>query len=298
MRPPPYPTQAQQLRQKSAELQVQRLLQEEFGSNQVDAYVLDARELSGIWVNLQRSRGNSEAEIASNFNDVTGFALDQIRNHTSTAMSAVVLAKLGTDMHRSGNIFGTYRLIQRSGKSLIVFSGWPGLRRHLNAPVYGLTHPKVVKMGVGQAAAGSMLRSGVMFTFILSPTIRTIEWLFIDEKSTLEQVFARVSTDIVKGLISATAGYFAGAAITSIGVAATGAVIAIAPLGLAIGVAIVVGLGLDALDNRYGITERLSLALAQRFDEWKQASNQVRRESQHYFGNPRGQMEFMQRFLR
>ena len=289
----------EQLRKKrQEELQVQRLLLGEWGSNQVDAYVLNDRELSGIWVNLQKASGKSEAEIASNYHDLTGFALDQIRNHTSTVMSAAVLAKLGADMHRSGNMFGTYRLIQRSGKALIVFSGWPGLRRHLNAPVYGLTHPKVVKMGVGKAAAGSMLRSGVMFTFILSPTIRTIEWLFVDEKATLEQVFARVSTDIVKGLISAAAGYFAGAAITAIGIATTGAIVAIAPLGLAIGVAIVVGLGLDALDNRYGITEKLSLALAQHFDEWKQTSVKVRRESQHYFGTPRGQMEFIQRFLR
>lgn len=297
MQKTPYPTPAG-LRQRNAELHLQRRLQEEFGHNQVDAYVLNAQEFTGIWVNLNKRHGQSDEKISNKFYDLTGVALDVIRNHTSSVLSALVLANLGADMQRSGNLLGTYRIIHRSGSKLIVFSGWPGLRRHLNAPVYGLTHPKVIKMGVGQAAAGTMLRSGVMFTFILSPTIRTFEWLFVDEKATLELVFARISTDIVKGLISAVAGYYAGLASVALGMAIAGSVIAIVPLGFAIGVAIIVGLGLDSFDSSNGITEKLSLALAQNYDEWRQTKSRMQRDSQYFFGTTRGQMEFIQRFLR
>ena len=33
-----------------------------------------------------------------------------------------------------------------------------------------------------------MLKSGLLLTLIVSPVVRTIEWLFIDEKATLELV--------------------------------------------------------------------------------------------------------------
>lgn len=297
MQTTPYPTPAS-LRQRNADLHLQRRLQEEFGHNQVDAYVLNARELTGIWVNLNKSRGHSDDEISNKFHDLTGVTLDLIRNHTSSVTSAAVMAKLGADMQRSGNLLGTYRIIQRSGSKLIVFRGWPGLRRHLNAPVYGLTHPKVIKMGVGQAAAGTMLRSGIMFTFILSPTIRTIEWLFVDEKATLELVFARISTDIVKGLISAAAGYFLGTLAAKGLTVFAGSVIAVAPIGVAIAVAIFVGVGLDALDNRFNITNKLSAALTQQYELWKWSTQDAMRESQYFFGTTRGQIQFIQHFLR
>lgn len=258
---------------------------------------MNARELTGIWVNLQKGRNLSEDETSSLFEEVTGFALSMILDHTGTASSAIVLAKLGADMHRSGLIFGTYRIIQREGKQLIVLSGYAGLRRHLNAPVYGLSNPKVIRMGVGISAANAALKSGALLTLILSPAVRTAEWLFVDQKQTLESVWAHIATDIVKGFIAAGAAYFVGGVFPAVASMAGFAIAAVIPVGLGIIVAIAAGFALNAIDERYGISEKIAEALVESRKDWVIATERVSRDFHYYFDTPQGNLEFIRRFM-
>ena len=82
------------------------------------------------------------------FEELVGALPDAVVDYTSPALDSF-LTRLGAEISRSGNVIGSYRVIRREGKSLIVFSGHPGLRRHLTATVYGINHPKVITMGVG-----------------------------------------------------------------------------------------------------------------------------------------------------
>lgn len=252
-------------------------------------------ELAGIWVNTKRKSKRSEAEIEEEFEQLTGYTLEFIRDHGTNASSSVVLGKLAADMNRSGHIFTTYRVVQQGGQKFIIFRGKPGLRRYLNAPRYGMKNPKVMRMGVGRAALGAMARGSILFTVIASPLTRTIEWLFVDKQAGLESVLAGVSTDVMKAVIATGAGYFAG---SLVGVVAGTAVVAVAPLTASILVAVAVGYGLNQLDKNLGITASLADSIAEHRALWEQDLKKVRRDSSYFFGTVEGQLQFMQRFLR
>lgn len=227
------------------------------------------------------------------FEELVGALPDAVVDYTSPVLDSLVLTRLGAEMSRSGNVIGSYRVIRREGKSLIVFSGHPGLRRHLTATVYGINHPKVISMGVGQSAANAMLKSGLLLTLIISPVVRTIEWLFIDEKATFELVLARVSSDIIKAVIATGTGY----AVSAFVAAGTGAsVIAVAPIMAGIAIAVAVTLTLNEVDKTFGLTESLANSLADISKEWLLTTSQVRRDFGYYFGTSEGALEFMRRF--
>ncbi|WP_417520672.1 hypothetical protein [Marinobacter sp.] len=226
-----------------------------------------------------------------------------IRDHTGTVSSSIVLVKLGADMHRSGTLFATYRVILRQGKSYIVLSGYAGLRRYLTAPVYGVGNPKVIKMGIGQVAAKAALKSGAVLTLILSPAVRTLEWLFTDELKTMEAMLAHIATDIAKGLIAAGAAYFASGVLPAIAVSMGASVVAVIPVVAGIAVAIAAGKLLNLVDNKLGLTEKLVDALVQHKESWATAMKEnkrsvelVRRETNYYFGSTRGNLDFIRRF--
>lgn len=84
---------------------------------------------------------------------------------------------------------------------------------------------------------------------ILSPVVRTLEWLFVDQRKSLESVLAHISTDIVKGIVAAGAAYFVGGVLPAIVTAAGFSVAAIIPIGVGIAVAIATGLALGGLDD-------------------------------------------------
>ncbi|MGM0570558.1 hypothetical protein [Marinobacter sp.] len=279
------------------ERQLRTDLKEQLVSNRPDIHVLNARELTGVWVNIQKSKNVSEEDIAATFRELTEFSLDMVRDHTGTVSSAIVLSKLGADMHRSGSIFGTYKVIQKEGKHFIVLSGYAGLRKHLNAPVYGLSNPKVVRMGVGISAANAALKSGAALTLVLSPTIRTLEWLFVDQKKTLESVLAHIATDIVKGFVAAGAAYFIGGMLPAVASMAGFAITAVIPVGVGIAVAIAAGFALNELDERYQITEKLTEALVDCRKDWVIATEKVSRDLHYYFDTPQGNLEFIRRFM-
>lgn len=287
------PTQSDDLRTKAANVRLRNELVAEFGTAGVDVYVLTAPELTHLWLNLPSAATPDLSTKSQIFEDLVGETPDAVVNYSSAAVDSVVLAKLGREMKRSGNILGSYRVIQREGRRLIVFSGYAGLRHTLTAPLYRVGHPKVIQMGVGRAAANAALRGGVLVTLIVSPVVRTIEWLFIDEKATLELVLARISTDVVKGVLAAGAGYASSLFLATIsGVS----IVAVAPLAAGIGIALVVGYGLNSLDTRLGITERLAESLVATKEEWLVGTSQIRREFDYYFFTSEGALEFIRRF--
>ncbi|WP_217668989.1 hypothetical protein [Arsukibacterium indicum] len=235
-------------------------LETAFNENQHDIYVQDCRELVELWVAEQRSKGKSQQQIESSFEQITGVklieALEQAgrafgSNMISAATDSKMLVALAGEMKRSGSILGRYYIDTRGGKQYVIFKGRPGLRRILTGTRYLATNTKVMKIGVGGQALRASARGGFIVSVIFSVTLNSVDWVLNDEFRWTNWI-ANVSTDIVKAVISGAAGYAAGMYF-----AGSAATIAILPLGAAIVAGILVAGALYALDNHFGITKAI-----------------------------------------
>lgn len=259
-------------------------------THQATLFVHDAADLTALWKAGYQHQGLREESIARRYRHLTGYVLDKAPSHAATVSDSIVLVRLATDMARSGSIYNTYRIVQRPNGPVIVFKGQPHLRRVLNAPVYRLTNPKVIAMGVGKEALRSAARTGFRLTVIVSATTRTIEWLFL-EKGSFHSVIGSVSTDIAKALTVTGTGLVGGLIFAGGGVA-------VAPVALGLGVAVVTGSILDLLDDELKVTLRLTQALVEKHEDWKVSTEPARRQIRYYFGTTPGQVDFMRHFLR
>ena len=232
-----------------------------FKENQHDVYVQDCRELVELWVAEQRSKGKSQQQIESSFEQITGSKLSEAleqagrafgSNMISAASDSKMLVALAGEMKRSGSILGRYYVDTRGGKQYVTFKGRPGLRKILTGTRYLVTNTKVMKIGVGGQALRASAKGGFLVSVIFSVTLNTVDWVLKDEFRWTNWI-ANVSTDIVKAVISGAAGYAAGMYFAGSAAAA----IAILPLGAAIAAVILVAGALYVLDNHFGITKAI-----------------------------------------
>lgn len=174
------------------------------------------------------------------------------------------------------------------------------MRKHLNARMFAANDPRVVKLGVGRMAANAGLKSGIVLAFILSPAIRSVEWLFGDNHKSIESVLAHISTDLVKASISGLVGYLA-----TVGTAAVfgASVVAVAPLAAGIAVGIFIGSALNAFDEESGVTQKVTEVLVSVRAQWEISAKRNRaewertkRDISYYLFTTEGQIEFMQKF--
>ncbi|KKO45134.1 hypothetical protein WG68_11945 [Arsukibacterium ikkense] len=235
-------------------------LEAAFKENQHDIYVQDSRELVELWVAEQRSKGKSQQQIESSFEEITSGklaeALEQAgrafgSNMISATKDSKMLVALAGEMKRSGSILGRYYIDTRGGKHYVIFKGRAGLRKILTGTRYLAANTKVMNIGVGGQALRASAKGGFFVSLIFSVTLNSVDWVLKDEFRWTNWI-ANVSTDIVKAVISGAAGYAAG-----IYFAGTAATIAILPLGAAIIAGIIVAGALYALDNHFGITKAI-----------------------------------------
>jgi hypothetical protein len=269
-----------------------------FQENNADLFVLEYPDLVVLWVETSRMQAMSGEQIQRRFRELTGQALTlggsalaAGRDYGAAATDAQAMLSLARDLHRSGNIFGTYRIEIRRGRRYVVFRGRPGLRQVLTAPRYLETNPKVIRMGVGREASRAMARSGLLLTFVFSVSANTYEWLRNDE-ATFLYLLGNVATDMAKAGIATAAGYLAAAGVAA---ATAGGVIAVLPIAAGIAVGLAVGFALNQLDDRFNLTGRLVDAMTASYNQWKADVEQVRRDFRYYFGTVQGQMEFIRR---
>ena len=240
-------------------------LETAFTENQHDIFVQDDRELIELWIAEQKSKGTSQLQISAKFEQLVGISLDEYlmqfgKNYGATVVAAgsdvKVLTVLAAEMKRSGSILGQYYFQTQNGKRYIIFKGRAGLRQILTGTRYLANNSKVMQLGIGGQAMRASAKGGVLISVIFSATLNTIDWIFKDEFRWTNWI-ATISTDIVKAAIASAAGYAAGMAVSAGLVALTGASIAIFPLAAAILVGIGIGLALNWLDNKYGVTQAI-----------------------------------------
>ncbi|WPM85333.1 PAAR domain-containing protein [Apirhabdus apintestini] len=165
-------------------------------------------------------------------------------NGKDVVTTSMIVSKLG-----SFGIKATV-YINHKGTELIKLTGYPGIRKVLNAPVFALKNPKVVDLGIGKYGLGKSIIEGARLTFYFAAAYRTIDFILNDETH-LAQFIGSLATDVAKiGIASAIS--------WGIGVAAVAYVPFIAvPLVVVVGIGLFTAWGLNELDNKFGITDKV-----------------------------------------
>ncbi|MEH0831983.1 hypothetical protein [Pectobacterium cacticida] len=141
----------------------------------------------------------------------------------------------------------------KNGSKYIKLSGYPGVRKYLNATRYVVNNPKIVDIGIGTKGIESGIATGARFCIVFSGAYRAIELIVKDEYA-LTDFFVNLTMDAAKLAISV--GFAWGAKIAATGFMVTGGSVIIITLGIfAFGV--VVSFSLLWLDNKYKISETI-----------------------------------------
>lgn len=169
-------------------------------------------------------------------------------NYGTNIKDVVTTSKLIVDLGGFGIQATTY--FNHKGTELIKLTGYPGIRKVLNAPVFAAKNSKVVDLGIGKYGLNNSIVQGARLTFYVAAAFRTLDYILNDEIS-LAKFIGSLATDIVKiGLSSIISG-------------GTGTVIMAftASVTMPIVLSVLVGCGavyvLGVLDKKLGITDKV-----------------------------------------
>lgn len=137
----------------------------------------------------------------------------------------------------------------KNGTELIKLTGYAGIRKVLNAPVYALKNPKIVSLGIGKFGVKSTIVEGTIITFYFALAYRTIDYIMNDNTS-LAEFIGSLATDVVKIGIVSTISWGAGALLT-ITPFVIGPLVAVVIVGLGVSIA------LNVLDDHFKVTNKL-----------------------------------------
>ncbi|MCC5810759.1 MAG: hypothetical protein JJU06_10335 [Ectothiorhodospiraceae bacterium] len=239
-----------------------------------EVHLMTLNDLAELWRNRQRQNGLTDEEIDAHERALMSGAAGHAPSAAAVVNDSSKLSRLALDLRRGGSLFSTYRIVQRGSTTLIALRGHAGLRHHLTATTYGIMNPKVISMGIGPMGHQAMARGGLVVTVVVSPLIRTFEWVFNDEV-TWHHLLVHVTMDMAKAVAAAGAMVAASMA-TAASFAAFGlATPVVLPVAVGIFVAIAVGIGLNRLDARFEITQALVNALAEAERRLHKTSKQV-----------------------
>lgn len=142
--------------------------------------------------------------------------------------------------------------INHKGTELIKITGYPGIRKVLNAPVFSLKHPQVIKVGIGKYGLQNSIKSGAVVGFIYVSLVDTVDFILNDDV-TLSKFIGTLATDFVKiGISSAVVfgvGFLANIFIPFV----------IGPIVVVVAAGIGTAMILNYLDDKYGMTNEIIL---------------------------------------
>jgi len=165
-------------------------------------------------------------------------------NGKDVVTTSMIISKLG-----SFGIKATV-YINHKGTELIKLTGYPGIRKVLNAPVFALKNPKVVDLGIGKYGLGKSIVEGARLTFYVAAAYRTLDFILNDETH-LAQFIGSLATDVVKiGIASAISW---GAGTISLALVSTIS----SPLIVVVVAGVIAAIGLNYLDDKFGVTNKL-----------------------------------------
>ncbi len=193
----------------------------------MDALAKDHALVRKIWETIR-----NKVELAASYGTLPG--------------DAAKLAKLTAALGGAGRAYVKHY----KGKNYIILKGFPGLRKTLTSTRYLVDNTKVMALGLGKHAAQATARAGGVLTIYFMGAYRVADY-FLRDEATLTQLVGRLAVDVVKVGIAVGASLVAGAVFA----AAFG--VAIGPLVVVIFVGGIASLGLNELDARFKISDKV-----------------------------------------
>ncbi|TDB45291.1 hypothetical protein C5467_22100 [Photorhabdus khanii subsp. guanajuatensis] len=144
-------------------------------------------------------------------------------------------------------------------------SPYAGVRKFITASRYGASNMKMISMGIGQQGINSGIVKGMKFCILFSVAYRTVEFIFKDEY-TLADFLGNIAVDMAKTAVAAFASWVTGAFLSSVLVAGASIIVV---AGIMVFVGLLVAIGLNYLDDKYGISKKV-------IDLMKEAYNRER----------------------
>lgn len=228
--------------------QEKKELKQQISSNQHEVFVVSIDEMDAI---VRSSPKGNLPHIKNAWQKLKGKA-EVGASYYASADDLRTLSKLVGDLGG----FATKAYVKTyGGKPHIILKGHPGLRRVLTGTKYGIKNPKVITMGLGKAGAIHAAKSGGILSVVLLSTYRVTDYFLTDEV-TLSQLIGSLATDVVKVGIATGASIAAASAFVAMGFT-----IAIGPIAAVVVIGIATSMALSALDEHYGITDRVIAGL-------------------------------------
>ncbi|ACT14525.1 MULTISPECIES: hypothetical protein [Pectobacterium] len=177
---------------------------------------------------------------------------DPVSSFAGNIAEAVSVSRIVMDMKGFGVTATEY--VGKNGSKYIKLSGYPGVRKYLDATRYLVSNHKILDIGIGTKGIESGIATGARFCIVFSGAYRAIE-LMVKDEYTLTDFFVNLTMDVAKLAVSVGVAWGAKTAATSVMVATGGSVIIIAGGIFLLGV--VVSFSLLWLDNEYKISETI-----------------------------------------
>jgi hypothetical protein len=146
------------------------------------------------------------------------------------------------------------------GRQYIILKGYSGLRKYLPGTIYTVNNRKIIQMAIGEMGIKNMVKSGARLTICLTVPLTILE-CFLKDQTTMSQVIGHVSSDLIKVGISSIIATISGMAVGSV------FTVAALPIAVTIGVGIIAGWAVEAIDTHYGLTDKLVAALEKLGDQ-------------------------------
>ncbi|MDH0356834.1 PAAR domain-containing protein, partial [Morganella sp. GD04133] len=183
-------------------------------------------------------------------------------NGKDVVTTSMILVKLG-DLGIRATVY-----INHIGTELIKFTGYPGIRKILNAPVFRLDNTRVVDLGIGKYGLTKSIIEGARLTFYVAAAYRTLDYILNDETS-LAKFIGSLSTDIVKlGIASVISWGVGSLAIAYVPFVAV-------PLVVVVGFGLFAAWGLNKLDDKFGVTDQVVAYLEAAQQEFVEKAREV-----------------------
>lgn len=169
-------------------------------------------------------------------------------NYGTNIKDVVTTSKLIVDLGGFGIKATTY--INRNGTELIKLTGYPGIRKVLNAPVFAAKNMKVVDLGIGKYGLSNSIIEGARLTFYVSAAFRVLDFILNDETS-LAEFIGSLATDVAKIGLASVISWGVGTVVMAFTASVTVPII----------ISVLAGFGavyvLGELDKKFGVTDKL-----------------------------------------
>ncbi|MTH48782.1 PAAR domain-containing protein [Intestinirhabdus alba] len=168
-------------------------------------------------------------------------------NGRDIVTASMLIQKLG-----SFGIRATH-YVNHKGSELIKLTGYPGIRKVLNAPVFAARNPKMVDLGLGKYGGAGIAKnvvSSARLTFYVAAAYRILDFILNDETS-LAEFMGSLATDVVKIGVASVVSWGAGMAAGAVFPFVIGPTVAVVAVGL--GAALL----LSWLDEKFGVTDKV-----------------------------------------